>query len=275
MIDFHVHVFPEEFIKKRDKLVERDINFSTIYSNEKAKIVPGSDIISYMDKYSLEKVVAFGFTWLDNALNREHNEYVLELSKRDGRIIPFCTVNVFSNNWETTVLDAMDKGAKGFGEIGYYTGSNNLLREEWKPFMDILKESGKPLLLHVNEPVGHTYPGKADISIKEIYSFIERFRENTIILAHLGGGIFLYAFMKEVKKMLENVFFDTAACPFLYSKEIFKVFSILNQEEKVILGTDYPLLGPSRYKREIEEAMGRDFFKRISEDNPRALLNRI
>ncbi len=273
MIDLHTHIFPPDFIKKRSELAEKDANFATIYSNPKSKMTDGNGLIDYINKNEILLTVALGYTWLDNTVNLHHNRYILEIAKSDKRIIPFSTVNVFSPDWTKVFEESVQMGTKGFGEIGYYVGSGNLKRDEWIPFMRALKEASLPLLLHVNEPVGHNYPGKANITLEEIYFFIKRFPENTIILAHLGGGIFLYSFMKEVKEALKNVYFDTAACPFLYNPEIFKVFKILDMENKILLGTDYPLLGPKRYREAIVKTMGEEFFRMISEENPRRILS--
>ncbi len=271
MIDTHVHAFPDEFIKDRWKLVEKDENFAVIYSLEKSRLADGNEIIEYVESYSTS-AVTFGFTWLSNDMNRFHNEFILDLSKRSQSIIPFGIVNIFSKGWKKEVERCLSNGFKGFGEIGYYVGSGHLSREEWNPFMSILEDAGVPLLLHVNESVGHRYPGKADIRLDEIYNFVKRFPKNKIILAHLGGGIFFYELMKEVKKEFRNVYFDTAAAPFLYESSVYRVFQIICGDGKLLFGSDYPLLKPDRYKREIIGEMGEEYWKRITEDNPKALL---
>ncbi|MBW2168847.1 MAG: amidohydrolase family protein, partial [Deltaproteobacteria bacterium] len=74
-------------------------------------------------------------------------------------------------------------------------------------------------------------------------------------LAHWGGGIFLYALMKkEVKEVLQNVWLDTAASPFLYTPEIYRIAGDIIGFEKIIFGTDYPLIKPQRYFNEMESA---------------------
>ncbi|MCX7966391.1 MAG: amidohydrolase family protein, partial [Syntrophorhabdaceae bacterium] len=69
--------------------------------------------------------------------------------------------------------------------------------------------------------------------------------------AHLGGGLCFYEFMPEVKEAFKNVFYDTAASPFLYSNDIYKFLGKF-LKEKVIFGTDYPLLTTKRYLKGME-----------------------
>ena len=40
----------------------------------------------------------------------------------------------------------------------------------------------------------------------------------TIVFAHLGGGLFLYETMPEVRNVLAGVYYDTAAVPYLYCR---------------------------------------------------------
>ncbi len=99
------------------------------------------------------------------------------------------------------------------------------------------------------------YPGKTPNSLSQIYELIKRFPDNVIILAHWGGGLFFYMLLKkEVSETLANVYFDTAASPFLYTPEIYQVAEQVAGAEKILWGTDYPLIKPDRYFREIEKS---------------------
>ena len=60
--------------------------------------------------------------------------------------------------------------------------------------------------------------------------------------------------MPEVRKALENVSFDTAASPFLYEPGVFETVVALIGPEKVLFGTDFPLIKQERLLRQVEEA---------------------
>jgi predicted TIM-barrel fold metal-dependent hydrolase len=103
--------------------------------------------------------------------------------------------------------------------------------------------------------VGHKYPGKTDNTLAQIYAMVKAYPENIIILAHWGGGLFFYTLLKkEVKDVLANVYFDTAASPFLYDTRIYSEAARLAGEDKILFGTDYPLIAPDRYYREIDSS---------------------
>jgi predicted TIM-barrel fold metal-dependent hydrolase len=58
--------------------------------------------------------------------------------------------------------------------------------------------------------------------------------------------------MPEVKEAMKNVYFDTAASPFLYSPDVYNQVIQLVGADKVLFGSDYPLLPPRRLLGEIE-----------------------
>ena len=50
---------------------------------------------------------------------------------------------------------------------------------------------------------------------------------------------------------MSNVFFDTAASPFLYTPEVYNQVIQLVGADKILFGSDYPLLAQSRLLKEI------------------------
>jgi predicted TIM-barrel fold metal-dependent hydrolase len=127
------------------------------------------------------------------------------------------------------------------------------LRDEivMEPLVEILKKHRLILLTHASEPVGHEYPGKGGITPDILYPFITSFPDLTIVCAHWGGGLPFYALMPEVKRAMSNVFFDTAASPFLYSSQVYNQVVQLVGADKILFGSDYPLLEQSRLIQEI------------------------
>jgi predicted TIM-barrel fold metal-dependent hydrolase len=58
--------------------------------------------------------------------------------------------------------------------------------------------------------------------------------------------------MPEVASALANTFFDTAASPFLYQPRIFKHVAEIAGADKILLGSDYPLMSPQRVIAQIK-----------------------
>ena len=121
-----------------------------------------------------------------------------------------------------------------------------------KPFIEAIIRHKLILLTHASEPVGHEYPGKGAITPDMLYPLIIKFPDLTLVCAHWGGGLPFYALMPEVKKAMSNLCFDTAASPFLYSPQIYNQVIQLIGADKILFGSDYPLLAPSRLLKEIK-----------------------
>ena len=53
---------------------------------------------------------------------------------------------------------------------------------------------------------------------------------------------------------MANVWFDTAASPYLYVPDIYRIAGEIMGFDRILFGSDYPLLRPERYFREMESA---------------------
>ena len=98
--------------------------------------------------------------------------------------------------------------------------------------------------------------------------------ETTWILAHWGGRLPFYGLLKkEAPEVFRNVYFDTAASPYLYRPVIYRVVAEMVGPEKILFGSDYPLLPVSRYVKEMEETkLSEDVKERILGKNLAQLL---
>jgi predicted TIM-barrel fold metal-dependent hydrolase len=59
---------------------------------------------------------------------------------------------------------------------------------------------------------------------------------------------------KQMKERLKNIWYDTAASVFLYEPQIYDMAVKAGVLEKVLFGTDYPLLTPDRYYTDIDQS---------------------
>jgi len=73
---------------------------------------------------------------------------------------------------------------------------------------------------------------------------------------------------------MQNVYFDTAASPFLYRPQIYQAASALVGADRILFGSDYPLLTQARLLREIDDTSLSDEEKQmITGGNAARLLN--
>lgn len=252
IIDIHTHAFPSK-IRKNRKDFFYDSEFRLLYDNSKSKMASIQDIIESMDKNKIDKSVVFGFPWTCSEAIKINNDYIVEgVIKYPDRLTGFFCASPFNDRFDDMAYKYISAGLLGAGELAFYeSGIDDDVIERLKGVMYICKNL--PVMIHTNEPVGHFYPGKTPNTLKQIYDLVSSFPENKIILAHWGGGIFFFNLLKkEVKQKLKNIYFDTAASPFLYDNKIYKYAADLAGIDKILFGTDFPLIKPSRYFEEIK-----------------------
>ena len=255
VIDFHTHIFPKAIRENREAYFASEPAFKLLYSMPGSKLVGAREIVAAMDRQGVDKSVVFGFPWENSHTFVKHNDYILEaVARYPQHLIGLCCLDPFSRDAVTEARRCLDGGLSGIGELAFYqSGIDDKALDKLTPLMQICRDKDLPVLIHTNEPVGHMYPGKTPHTLKQIYDLIKKFPENVIVLAHWGGGIFFFALLKkEVKASLGNVYFDTAASPFLYAPEIYRYAKDIVGLDKILFGSDFPLIKPARYFKELD-----------------------
>ncbi len=255
IIDFHAHIFPDSVRSDRTPYLERDATFSHLYSDPKARLSSAQQLVERMDRDGIDVAVILGMGWQVHEFAVEANSYILESAAAfPDRLVPFCTVNPATG--EAAVVEVercAGLGARGIGELHSYAQGYRLDDERiMGPMMEVAIARDLIVLTHSSEPVGHIYAGKGTVTPDELCRFIEMFPEARIVCAHWGGGLPFYALMPEVSEALRNVYFDSAASPFLYKPDVFSNAVNLVGADKVLFGTDYPLISHKRLLAQVE-----------------------
>ncbi|MBN1831503.1 MAG: amidohydrolase family protein [Deltaproteobacteria bacterium] len=276
IIDFHTHIFPSFFRNKRSLFFPGESAFESLYKSPESKLLGREDLLKDMDKEGVHKSVIFGFPWENEDHFQRHNDYILESVERyPDRFVGFGCFSPLSPAGSKEAERCLGLGLSGVGELALYHSDSPF--EDTGFFRDIMEiclKHDAPLLLHVNEPVGHQYPGKTRMSLTDLYNFLKGYPSNRIVLAHWGGGLFFYGLMKkEVREVLTHVWFDTAASPFLYRPDIYRVAGEIVGYDKILFGSDYPLLKPRRYFEEMYSAgLSAQQIEKITGANAEGLL---
>ena len=255
IIDFHAHIFPDSVRNNRTPYLERDATFEHLYSDPRARLSSAELLIERMDRDGVDMAVTLGMGWQVHEFAVEANDYILESAKAfPDRLVPFCTVNPVLGDVAVRELErCADLGARGIGELHSYAQGYRLDDERvMRPFMEAAIARDLIVLTHSSEPVGHVYAGKGTVTPDELCRFIETYPEAKIVCAHWGGGLPFYALMPEVSEALRNVYFDSAASPFLYIPDVFSNAVNLVGADKVLFGTDYPLISQKRLLDQVE-----------------------
>jgi hypothetical protein len=254
IIDFHTHVVPPYIKKNRGKYIDNDPCFAILYSNPNARLATADELIDSMDENGIDISVIANYGWTTHELCVEINDYILEsIARYHGRLVGFCSVQPNSYDDAIAEIERCAKGGiRGIGEIRpdiqlFDLGNDTAM----KPFVEVMRKHKLILLIHASEPVGRDYPGKGGITPDVLYPFIASFPDLTIVCAHWGGGLPFYALLPEVKQAMHNVLFDTAASPLLYDSQIYSQVIQLVGANRILFGSDYPLLTQRRLLNEI------------------------
>jgi predicted TIM-barrel fold metal-dependent hydrolase len=247
IIDSHVHILPPAMRDARDRLAELDPWFELCHRGARS-IVTAEELLASMDASGIDRSVCFGWPFADPAHCAEANDHLIAVQREHpDRLTCFATVSAARPGAVAELRRCAGEGLRGAGELnadaqGFELGS---------PAIDAVAaactELAIPLVLHCSEPVGHDYPGKGTATPGRVAAFALRHPALQLICAHLGGGLPFYAHMPEVAELCRRLWFDTAAGPFLFAPTAYRAVADLCGADRLLFGSDYPLLPARRY----------------------------
>jgi predicted TIM-barrel fold metal-dependent hydrolase len=254
IVDAHVHLFPDAVRRNRERYCRLDRSFTAIYGNPSARMASVEELCAALDKVEATGAVICGFGWEDLEIAKDHNDYIAETCRvAEGRFVGLgCVSPNLGEKGIQEVERCLNLGLGGIGEMAVYLNED---KGVGSPFFEDLaavsKRGRRPLLLHATESVGHGYPGKDRTNLQNLYGWIQGHPDLDLVLAHWGGGLFFFELMPEVREACRRVYYDTAASPLLYSAMIYGIAVEILGSDRILLGSDYPLIHPERYVEEI------------------------
>lgn len=252
-IDAHTHLFPPEFISRKEHLLACDPWFGHAFGSPKAKMIGEESLLASMGTTGYEASIVLGWPWRDQGLCREHNAYLADVAYRNrGRIAWLGIVNPVLPDATAEIAFCVANGAVGFGELnadgqGFDWACPAGIAEAFGTVRDV----GFPVLIHTSEPVGHAYPGKGAATPDRLLVSLAAFPDVQFVMAHWGGGLPFYELMPEVRALTRNVVYDSAASTYLYDFSIFPTVERIVGPERILYGTDYPVLGQGKFLQRV------------------------
>lgn len=242
-------------IQRRETLLKQDSWFGEAFGHPGAKMRTVEDLIASMDKAGVDISIAVGWPWQNNDHCREHNDYLAQSAQRfPDRIKWLGIVNPTKADASEEIARCAAMGANGFGEINADgQGFRWSEPDRYRDALITITALNLPFMTHTSEPVGHVYPGKGFAHPGEIMQAIEAVPTLKWVLAHWGGGLPFYELMPEVKLACSNVAYDSAATSFLYDSAIFRRVIDIVGVEKVVFGSDWPVLAQGKLIQRIRD----------------------
>jgi predicted TIM-barrel fold metal-dependent hydrolase len=254
IIDSHVHILPPRIRDARAEVGGADPWFAVCHEGGKV-IATVDELVAAMDGAGVDRSVCFSWPFASAALCAEANEHLAAAQRRyPDRVIGFAVVNPASPDAAGELRRCAGMGLRGVGELNCDAQGFSLDDPAIDAAVTMSVELGMPWTLHCSEPLGHEYAGKGATTPDKVARFAQRHPQLRLVCAHLGGGLPFYAHMPEVAALCKRLWFDTAAGPLLYAPSAYRTVVELCGAERVLFGSDFPLLRASRYEDEFATA---------------------
>ena len=254
IIDAHVHVLPQRVRDNLDTIAAAEPWFGACHARGE-RIASAESLIASMDAAGVDRAVCFTWPFRDPALCAEANEWLAgECRRHPDRLVGFGVVQPDDPAAAREVERCARLGLRGIGEMNADAQGWDVLGPAAAAVVAASTAAGMAWNLHCSEPVGHAYPGKGTTTPDVVAAFASRHPDLTLVCAHLGGGLPLFSSLPEVGRLCERLYFDTAAQPFVYDPSVYRTLVEGVGAERILLGSDHPLLDVPRYLAAMEQA---------------------
>ncbi len=241
-------------------------------------------LLRCMDRDGIETILLQAWYWENAETARLQNAWHAEwLDRHPDRLRACAAIHPDMSDPLEELKQAAEWGACAIGEcLPQIQTPTGWLHPAWAAILEWATQQDWTFCLHVTETVGHDYPGRVDTPLMELVDLFEQHRGQKWLLAHWGGGLPFHSLNRRVRKALANVWFDSAASPLLYDSRIWRTVHDLLGPEKILFGSDFPLLlypsrerspGWSRLLQELESSgLPESSLQAILSDNFSALF---
>ena len=240
--DSHVHLFPPEIYKHWDKYAKRDTWFAELTRTGEAW-ADVDEALACADEAGITGLVMQGWYWNDAGLEQMHNDYMAECIRQyPDRLKAFVAINPLSGRAVAEIERCVKKGFAGVGELGPGGNGYDFTNKKLWEVLECAQTLKIPVCIHCGEPVGHKYKGKDMTSLAPVHDILKHFTDLKLILAHMGGGLPFYEMLRGWTPLFKNVWYDTAANPLLYDIRSIRQVMMLAGADRLLFGSDFPLL---------------------------------
>lgn len=284
IIDTHIHLYPPDaaadpggWAARREELHWAEL---VVGSERRPSLQGWADperLLSDMAEAGVTGAVSLGWYWENQDTCEEQNRWMArEAGIHAGKLWWFASAQPRAGlRAVEEIRRAASEGAIGIGELSPAAQGYSLRDPCFRAVADVAVELGLVLNIHVNEVLGRERAGRRFDRLEDFQWLAREYPQPRVILAHWGGMIPFFELNNAVKRDLRNVFYDTAASPLLYEPRVYRLVCNAVGKEKLIFGSDYPLvLYPRRGRRPGFGELIREVRESgLSDDERRALFS--
>ena len=202
-------------------------------------------MLQEMDADGVDQAVLLGWYWERPETCVWQNRFYADcLRRHPDRFAAFATFHPAAGAAAVAaeIRRAHADGLIGLGELSPHSQHYRVDNPVFAAALEIAVELKMPVNLHAADPRGKSYPGRVGTPLEEFIGLARAHPRTTFILAHWGGGLPFWETTPAVRRDLAHVFYDTAASPLIYDDRIWRATLDVVPAEKVLLGSDYPLI---------------------------------
>ncbi len=261
IIDAHVHLYPAEVGRDPARWAEArgEPHWAELCTRRRrdgrpVQTFPDADrLLHDMDAAGVEKAVLLGWYWQRPEACAWQNRFYAEcIRAHPERLAAFATFHPAAGEAavRAEIRRAHEAGLRGLGELSPHSQGYAVDDPVLAAALALAGELKMPVNLHTSDRQAKKYPGKVETPPEDFRYLARTFPATTFILAHWGGGLLILETNPTVRKELTNVCYDTAASPLIYDDRIWRAALDVVAPEKILFGTDYPLVLYPKTERE-------------------------
>ena len=250
IIDCHTHCYPEKLIANPTTWAkaQHELHWASLVAPTDRPSIQGwatmDEMLEAMDAAGVVKTALLGWYWENESTCRWHNEFIAEwVATAPERFIGFAAID--PSGTRANVIKqceyARSLGLRGVGELHPGVQQFDASSEGWQALANWCVENDWPVNIHATEAVGRDLPNTIPTPLNDFVAMARTNPRLKLILAHWGGGLAFFELNPFLRKVLQNVYYDTAASPLLYDMSIFRRIIEIVGADKILFGSDYPL----------------------------------
>ena len=253
IIDAHVHLYPPEV--GRDPAAwaaaRGEPHWAALCTRRRrdgraVQTFPAIEqMLQDMDAAGVEKAVLLGWYWQKPETCAWQNRcYARWVAAHPDRLAAFATIHPAAGEpaVRAEIHRAREEGLRGLGELSPQSQGYAVDDPVFTAVVALAAELGMPVNLHATDPSTRPYPGRTETPLEDFRRLAKAHPRAKFLLAHWGGGLPQWEANPTVRQELANVRYDTAASPLSYDDRVWRSTQDLVPAEKVIFGSDYPLI---------------------------------